>query len=447
MLLHEKEVILSRSNKNSSLIRHFASEVAKECCGDELPIRLAVTRTTQDHYECEIGIMTEVEGPWILSNDHIFQYRQRPFENTNTFNAVLLVPTGIDAAIGGDAGDAGPVAKLLASACDNLITHPNVVNASDINELSENGLYVEGSVISRLLMGTVGLQKVRSNRVMVILDKHEDAFFHEAAINSVSAAQATMGINIPEIVLMEPRISMVSLYSNSGRATGSVNGFERLCDILENKRDKYDAVALSSVIQVPENYHLDYFKNDHMVNPWGGVEAMLTHATSSIFNIPTAHSPMMDSRKTLNLEVGVVDPKKAAEAVSTTFLHCILKGLHNSPKIIVNPSLDSGSALLTATDISCLIVPDGCVGIPTLAAIDQSIPVIAVRENTNKMRNSLADYPFKPGMLHIVDNYLEAVGVVHALKSGVSTNSVRNRLNMGSIIHKAYTEKRSIREG
>ena len=78
----------------------------------------------------------------------------------------MLVPTGIGAAIGGHAGDATPVARLLASICDRLVTHPNVVNASDINELPENGLYVEGSVISRLLMGTAGLQPVRSNRVL-----------------------------------------------------------------------------------------------------------------------------------------------------------------------------------------------------------------------------------------------------------------------------------------
>jgi len=55
----------------------------------------------------------------------------------------------------------------LASACDTLVTHPNVVNASDINELPENALYVEGSVICRFLMGTVGLQKVRANRVLL----------------------------------------------------------------------------------------------------------------------------------------------------------------------------------------------------------------------------------------------------------------------------------------
>ena len=48
-------------------------------------------------------------------------------------NIVFIVPTGIGAEIGGHSGDATPAAKLISSLCDRLFTHPNVVNASDIN--------------------------------------------------------------------------------------------------------------------------------------------------------------------------------------------------------------------------------------------------------------------------------------------------------------------------
>ena len=113
-------------------------------------------------------------------------------ENTARFNAALVVPTGIGADIGGHAGDATPVAGLLASACDTLITHPNVVNASDVIDLPRNALYVEGSVLSRLLMGTVGLQPVRGNRLLVVVDAHPDVLFTHAAVNAVSAAQGLL---------------------------------------------------------------------------------------------------------------------------------------------------------------------------------------------------------------------------------------------------------------
>ena len=78
---------------------------------------------------------------------------------------VLIIPTGIGAEIGGHAGDGNPVAKLIASCCDKLITHPNVVNASDINEMTENTLYVEGSILDRFLEGTIELTETKNNKI------------------------------------------------------------------------------------------------------------------------------------------------------------------------------------------------------------------------------------------------------------------------------------------
>jgi hypothetical protein len=41
------------------------------------------------------------------------------------------------------------------------------------------------------------------------------------------------------------------------------------------------------------------------------------------------------------------------------------------------------------------------------------------------MRNDLAELPFAPGQLQIVDNYLEAVGLMTAMKAGVSPETIR----------------------
>jgi hypothetical protein len=165
-----------------------------------------------------------------------------------------------------------------------------------------------------------------------------------------------------------------------------------------------------------------------MVNPWGGIEAILTHGISMLFDIPSAHAPMMETLEIADMHVGIVDPRMAAEAVSTAFLHCVLKGLHRSPRIITDRMLLTHPEVLTAADISCLVIPDGCVGLPTLAALEQGIPVIAVKENKNRMKNKLEELPFAPGKLFIVENYLEAVGIMTALKSGVSVESVRRPL-------------------
>jgi hypothetical protein len=197
---------------------------------------------------------------------------------------------------------------------------------------------------------------------------------------------------------------------------------------LEEHRRTFDAIAISSVIQVPGDLQRVYFAEE-MINPWGGVEALLTHAVSSVFEMPSAHSPMMENREILNWDLNVVDPRKAAEAISLTFLHCILKGLYKSPRIVKDAKAMNHPSVISVEDISCIVIPDGCVGLPVLAAIDQGIPVIAVKENSNKMKNNLADLPFLPGKLFIAENYLEAVGIISALKSGVSLESVRRPIS------------------
>jgi hypothetical protein len=427
MLLSEREIQIPQAEGHRQLLKHVADAVSRELAQGEVPVRFAVTRTTPQGYHCELATLTGAERFRSSSADSIFATQIRDYEHTDRFRAVLLIPTGIGAALGGHSGDGGPLARLLAGACDTLITHPNVVNGADINALPENGLYVEGSVITRFLAGSVGLQPVRSNRVMMVIDDHRDPFFSEAAINSVSAARAAMGMDCPLVLKMQDKVLMRSLYASSGRAVGRIEHLQRLCEVLSEHRDRYDAVAISSMIQVPEHFHGDYFREDmaEMVNPWGGVEAMLTHAVSVLFDVPSAHSPMLASKAILDLDVGVVDPRKSAETVSTTFLHCILQGLHKSPRIVPSAAVHGSPGLLTAADVSCLVIPDGCVGLPTLAALEQGIPVIAVKENTNCMKNDLTALPWQPGKLFVVDNYLEAVGVMSALRSGVALDSVR----------------------
>ena len=231
--------------------------------------------------------------------------------------------------------------------------------ASDINEIPENGVYVEGSVICRLLMGTVGLQKVRSNRVLVVIDAHNDKTFVNAAINSVSGARSAYGFKCSKVVQLEPPIKLKGRYTSTGRAAGRVEDLFGLIELLEEMKNDYDAVALSSVIDVPSSYHLDYFLSEgDIINPWGGVEAMLTHAISQLYNIPSAHSPMFESQKIANLDPGVVDPRMASEAVSMTFLQCILKGLQHSPKIVTDQNALLSDNVISVADISYLIIPD-----------------------------------------------------------------------------------------
>jgi hypothetical protein len=278
-------------------------------------------------------------------------------------------------------------------------------------------------------MGTAGLEPVKSNRVLVLLNNHPLESFIYVAVNSVSAARSAFGMRCPGTLLMDPPLKMLSQYTTTGAACGRVEGMDVVLNLLEEHRAEYDAVAIASTVDVPPSYHHDYFQSrGTMVNPWGGVEAMLTHAISMLRDVPSAHSPMLESQAIADEEPGLVDPRMAAEAISLGFLECILKGLHRAPRIVSDPEALRMPGVLTANDVSCLIIPDGVLGLPTLAALEQGIPVIAVRENANLMQNDIAALPWAPGQFIPVENYWEAAGVLCALKAGIAPESVRRPL-------------------
>lgn len=440
MKVISKEIFIPRKKLQFGDLNSFKEYYLQKIClkfTSHRPVRFVVTKTNKEGYYCEIDFIVAEKSneKYVLKGRNVFfDFRRREYEDTEKFTAVLLIPTGIGAELGGHCGDGNAVARLVASTCDTLITHPNVVNASDINEMTENTLYAEGSILTRLLMGQIGLQKVRLNRILMLMDKHPDKFFNEEIVNAVSSARITLGIDC-EVLELENSAGCKSIYSDSGRAVGEVENLEKLFDIVKRYQADYDAVGLSTFIKVPPDYHRKYFlENEEMVNPWGGVEAMLTHSLAEIFDIPCAHSPMMTSREVMNLELGVVDPRKAPESASVAYLHCILKGLHRAPRVV---SPEKG---INAEHISCMIISDKCVGLPTLACIEQGIPVIAVRENRNKMRNNLTDLLFDKGKLFIVDNYLEAVGVMNALKAGVSVESVRRPIKKTRVLKLRLSE-------
>jgi hypothetical protein len=427
MKVFEQEVIVPGWLKSGAPIDGLQKAVNEACGKKAAPIRVAMVGKNRLGHVCEMEAIAGGTAGKSPIPGSVFDYRQRKSERTSEFNAVMLIPTGVDCAIGGHAGDATPAARLIASQCDNLVLHPNVVNASDVNEQPGNALYVEGSVICRLMMGTVGLQKVRQNRVLLVTEERPDApHVVDNTINCAEGARATLGMDIQDVVVLEHGLEMRTGVADSGRVTGAIDGLQNLIDILQAKRGSYDAVALATRI-TPHidtvELHRAYF-GEGGPNPWGGVEAVLTHTTSTVLNAPTAHAPTMSSEAIRTERWGVVDPRKAAEVISSTYLFCVLKGLNRAPRVVTEVNGAYDPSMVSAEDISCLVIPDGCVGLPTLAAIQQGIPVIAVRNNTNLMRNDLSELPFKAGQLKYAENYYEAAGIMAAMRTGVASSTL-----------------------
>ena len=194
-------------------------------------------------------------------------------------NAVMIIPTGIGCEIGGHCGDANAAARLLASCCDTLILHPNVVNASDINEMPENCLYVEGSILDKFLKGQIYLERVLSNRVLIAVNKAD-----YQSINAVSAARATIGLDAEIVELRVPLILIAQM--KDGIATGEVKNWKELVE--QVKEHDFDALGIATPITIDKDTLINYFKHGG-VNPVGGVEAISSKLIADALNKPVAH--------------------------------------------------------------------------------------------------------------------------------------------------------------
>lgn len=325
-----------------------------------------------------------------------------------TMTGVMIVPTGIGAAIGGHSGDANPAAKLVASVCDRLITHPNVVNAADINEMTDNTLYVEGSILDRFLEGDIELQEVMSNKILVVTNLP----LRSETVNAVSAARATVGIEA-EVLVLDTPLEMVARLEEGG-ATGEVTGWKEMVETVQDL--EFDALAIHTPIKVDRGLTIDYYTKGG-INPWGGVEAKASKLIATALEKPVAHAPLdvtpPDDRELYNILDRAVDPRQAPEAVTVSCLHSVLRGLWRAPRIGKGISVD---------DVDFLLTPVGCVGRPHRACLERGIPVIAVEENTTCLDDEM------PDVFTIVGSYMEAVGMIQAMRIGISPESVSRPL-------------------
>lgn len=387
-------------------------------------IRFAIESSTNDMITVNYSYIdtseTDFKSESILgSYKNIFNFNKRDFINNHTFNAVLVIPTGVNAEIGGDSGDANLIAKLIASNVDNLITHPNVVNASDINEMDiSNTLYVEGSLLARFMQGDIGLSKNKTNKnLLLIHDNTLDKKTISLSNNMTNATRCIMGNDINICSMNDPPIYKATVYDNI--ALGECINIDKLVNVVNNNKSDCSAIALHTTIDYKDDYIYFNDKSTDALNPWGGIEAMITHTIANLCNINCAHSPMAPPTNYINSIDSIIDSVKCAEVVSKTDLFCILKGLYYAPEIITNKNHFNKSSVITADNISCLITIDKCIGLPLLAALEQGIPVIVVNDNRTKMNNNLDLLPWKKNQFFRANNYLEVLGIISCLKQKI----------------------------
>ena len=79
--------------------------------------------------------------------------------------------------------------------------------------------------------------------------------------------------------------------------------------------------------------------------------------------------------------------------------------------------------------------------------LEQGIRVIAVEENKNLMNNDLDQLPWATGQFHRVPTYLEAAGVMLALRAGLSIKSVKRPLESTKISTHGTSSHKAVSQG
>ena len=412
---HNLQTFFCWERHGSPLIEQLIAHVRDNAPEGMIPLRFNITRS-------------EENSLWIEAT--YFQNRHNKFpsclprfsisRNHQSSHVAHVVPTSVGASIGGFAGDAAPATRLLASVSDKLITHPNVVNASDILYVSSNTLYVEGSFLDSFFLGQIALRQVRTNVLGVIIEKQPERFIDNVRY-SIDAAHTTCGIPIAGYAVTKEKIHPRVRCFDSGAYTGIIENVDTLLEAAETLISQ-GATAIAITTEILDLPDITEYVQGHAPNPHGGVEALLSHTVARNFGVPSAHAPMWgEFYGDIEHHYSEYDPREAAELVTVTAIGCVLQGLSKAPQAIpIEAALPSD---IRVNDLLAVVVPARAIGnIPTLASTAIGITVIGIEGNTTLHKVSHKDLGMRN--YYLAKNYLEAAGIIAALRCGISIPSL-----------------------
>jgi hypothetical protein len=430
----ENKVFKFDGKKRGTWLETVSSSFASRLEKNTYPLRFSIVDLKQDSMVLETTIVRfdpDSKYAHELSNVEILSPRKKAFQGA-PFGVVQIVPTGIRCEMGGYAGDACPATNLLASTVDFLVTHPNAVNASELNEMAANILYVEGKGLDEFLLGHVGLLPVHSNKIGTFVDPTGIAYI-DYVINVLNAARAVKGVDCGAYTVLQRELGVRIEWSETGCAVGTVLDPEAILDAVEFliSHGVQAAGGVSVIHGVTKEMFSKHLRGE-IPNPSGGVEAIITHLVSKLCKIPTAHAPLPYYQDIK--EKDTINPRASAEFISTPHYMCVLKGLHKAPRVVPIPDLDNvPGQLRSLNNIGAIVSPADCLGgIPALASEYSGIPLIAVKENKTVL--SVTNEKMRMPNVIEVNTYLEAAGVVLALREGISLESLRRPILTSKIL-------------
>jgi hypothetical protein len=344
--------------------------------------------------------------------------------NASPYTVVLIVPTGIGAAIGGYAGDALPVARAMAQVADRLITHPNVLNGAQLYWSLPNALYVEGYGLDQFAAGHWGLRPVVQNRVGLVLDQGIEPELRSRHLQAADAARATLGLELTDYGVTDAPLGVTLRTAQSGATWGTIQNPDSLLRAVEKLIKVGGAEAIAVVARFPDDVGseaLQQYRHGQGVDPLAGAEAVISHLVVKTFGVPCAHAPAL---MPLPLDPDL-SPRSAAEELGYTFLPCVLVGLSRAPQFVKKAGDRPGD--LWVDQVNALVIPaSACGGSATLSLSQTSTLIITVQENQTRLNVTAKDL----GIATLpVGSYLEALGVLVTHRAGISPTSLRPTLD------------------
>ncbi|WP_414755699.1 DUF3326 domain-containing protein [Anabaena sp. CCY 9910] len=338
------------------------------------------------------------------------------------YTAILIVPTGIGAAIGGYAGDALPVARLIAQVCDRLITHPNVLNGASLYWNIPNSFYVEGYGLDKFAAGCWGLRPVRNNKVGLLLDQGIEPDLRLRHLQAADAARATLGLTITDHVITDAPLNVELRTAPSGASWGTIGNPDSLLRAAEILINKNGAEAIAVVARFPDDMNEEAaqnYRHGKGVDPIAGAEAVISHLVVRNFHIPCAHSPALAPEP----PYPGLSPRSAAEELGYTFLPSVLVGLSRAPQFILKKELSQSHLEdIWAEQVDAIIMPATACGSSALLSLSQKqCQIITVEENQTQIQVPAQALGIKSTQ---VKSYLEAVGFIVAHKAGINPKSL-----------------------
>ena len=359
---------------------------------------------------------------------------------TEPLPTLLIIPTGIGCDVGGYAGDAIPAARLLASASKCLITHPNVMNGGSLYWPDPHIHYVEGYSLNLFIAGELFLKPVRQQKVGLLLDAGIESDLKKRHLQVADGCVTSLGIDIGPIITTETALRINLKKGVSGSSWGNINEPDVLLRSAE-KLKKAGATAIAVITRFPDDFNnleTKLYRQGNGVDIIAGAEAVISHFLVKHLLIPCAHAPGLAP---LPVDYSL-DPRASGEEIGYTFLQSVLVGLSRAPDLVCKSDLNTKeksvlelTTLLSNRNLGAVVVPQGALGSEAvLSCIEKMIPLIIVTNkgilnvSSEKMRLDCLISEKDNNILY-ASNYIEAAGLITALRQGINIKSLRRPID------------------